>query len=110
FQRHRRGVKLTPAGERLLPFSTRIAKVLADAKRAARDVGVPSGSLEIGTLETDAALRLPALLAAFTRAYPDVRPIVRTGTSNSLTEDVVECRLEGAFVAGPVNHPDLEQE
>jgi len=39
-----------------------------------------------------------------------VRPIVRTGTSCSLVEDVVESRLEGAFVAGPVNHPDLEQD
>jgi DNA-binding transcriptional LysR family regulator len=110
FERHRRGVKLTPAGTRLLPFSARVAKVLADAKRAARDDGVPSGSLEIGTLETTAALRLPALLATFTKAYPDVRPIVRTGTSYSLVEDVVEGRLEGAFVAGPVNHPDLEQD
>jgi DNA-binding transcriptional LysR family regulator len=110
FQRHARGVKVTPAGRRMLPFSARISKLLNDAKSAARDDGVPSGVLEVGTLETTAALRLPSVLASFTKAYPKVRPVVTTGTTCSLIEDVVECRLEGAFVAGPVDHPDLLQE
>ena len=110
FQRHARGVKVTPAGRRMLPFSARISRLLSDAKAAARDDGVPNGVLEIGTLETTAALRLPPVLVNFTRAYPKVRPVVTTGTTCSLIEDVVECRLEGAFVAGPVDHPDLQQE
>ena len=110
FQRHARGVKVTPAGRRMLPFSARISRLLSDAKAAARDDGIPSGVLEVGTLETTAALRLPSVLASFTKAYPKVRPVVTTGTTCSLIEDVVECRLEGAFVAGPVDHPDLQQE
>jgi DNA-binding transcriptional LysR family regulator len=65
--------------------------------------------LEVGTLETTAALRLPSVLASFTKACPNGRPVVTTGTTCSLIEDVVECRLEGAFVAGPVDHPDLQQ-
>jgi DNA-binding transcriptional LysR family regulator len=52
FQRHARGVKITPAGRRMLPFSARISKLLSDAKAAARDDGVPDGVLEVGTLET----------------------------------------------------------
>ncbi len=110
FQRHARGVKITPAGRRMLPFSARISKLLSDAKTAARDDGVPDGVLEVGTLETTAALRLPSVLATFTKAFPKVRPVVTTGTTCSLINDVVECRLEGAFVAGPVDHPDLQQE
>jgi DNA-binding transcriptional LysR family regulator len=110
FQRHARGVKITPAGRRMLPFSARISKLLSDAKTAARDDGVPDGILEVGTLETTAALRLPSVLATFTKAFPKVRPVVTTGTTCSLINDVVECRLEGAFVAGPVDHPDLQQE
>jgi len=110
FQRHARGVKLTPAGRRMLPFSGRISKLIADAKSAARDDGVPSGVLEIGTLETTAALRLPSVLASFARQFPKVRPVVTTGTTCGLIDDVVECRLEGAFVAGPVEHPDIYQE
>jgi DNA-binding transcriptional LysR family regulator len=110
FQRHARGVKVTPAGRRMLPFAVRIARLFNDAKAAARDEGVPGGVLEVGTLETTAAIRLPLILASFAKAYPKVRLVVTTGTTCSLIEDVVECRLEGALVAGPVDHPDLQQE
>jgi len=63
----------------MLPFSARISRLLSDAKAAARDDGVPGGVLEIGTLETTAALRLPSVLASFAKAYPKVRPVVTTG-------------------------------
>jgi DNA-binding transcriptional LysR family regulator len=66
--------------------------------------------MEIGTLETTLALRLPQLIARFAKAYPEVRPVVRTGTTCSLIQDVIDCKLEGAFVVGPVNHPDLHTE
>lgn len=109
FQRHARGVKLTPAGRRMLPFCGRIAKLISDARTAAKDDGLPTGRLEIGTLETTAALRLPPILATFAKTYPEVRLVITTGTTHSLVTDVVECRLDSAFVAGPVEHPDLHQ-
>jgi DNA-binding transcriptional LysR family regulator len=110
FQRHPRGVTTTPAGQRVLPFVARIAKLVSDIKAAAKDEGVPSGALTIGSLETTTALRLSPLLTTFAKTYPDVRLAVTTGTTRKLLEDVVGCRLEGAFVAGPINHPDLEHE
>lgn len=109
FQRHARGVNLTPAGRRMLPFSARMLKLLADAAAAARDDGIPNGSLVIGTLETTAAVRLPGVLAQFAQSFPKVRPTIRTGTTCSLIHDVIDCQLEGAFVAGPVEHVELEQ-
>jgi DNA-binding transcriptional LysR family regulator len=109
FQRHARGVNLTPAGRRMLPFSARMVKLLSDAASAARDDGIPSGSLVVGTLETTAAVRLPGVLAEFARSFPKVRPTIRTGTTCGLIHDVIDCQLEGAFVAGPVDHPELEQ-
>jgi DNA-binding transcriptional LysR family regulator len=84
--------------------------LLSDASAAARDDGKPSGVLEIGTLETTLALRLPLLIARFASAWPEVRPVVRTGTTQSLIQAVVDCKLEGAFVAGPVDHPELQAE
>ncbi|WP_346832396.1 LysR family transcriptional regulator [Pseudomonas abietaniphila] len=110
FQRSAKGVQITPAGRRVLPYAARLSKLLADASAAARDDGTPAGVLEIGTLETTLALRLPLLIARFAKAWPDVRPLVRTGTTNSLIQDVIECKLEGAFVAGPVSHPELHTE
>ena len=110
FHRHVRGVSLTQAGERMLPYAARIAKLVADANLAARDDGHPKGALVLGTLETTAALRLSPILSHFTGMHPQVRLSLTTGTSCSLTADVVECRLDGAFVAGPVDHPDLHVE
>jgi DNA-binding transcriptional LysR family regulator len=110
FHRHVRGVSLTPAGQRMLPYAARIAKLVADAKLAAQDDGPPSGALTLGTLETTAALRLSPILSRFARSYPQVRLSLTTGTSCSLTADVAECRLDGAFVAGPVDHPELHVE
>ncbi len=110
FQRHARGVNLTPAGQRMLPYAGRIAKLIADARTAAMDDGAPAGALALGTLETTAALRLSPILSRFAHAYPQVRLSLITGTSSSLAADVVECRLDGAFIAGPIDHPDLHSE
>jgi DNA-binding transcriptional LysR family regulator len=110
FQRHARGVTPTPAGQRILPFVGRITRLIDEVQAAARDDGAPAGSLVLGSLETTTALRLAPLLTEFAQAWPDVRLVVSTGTTARLTQDVVECRLEGAFVAGPVDHPELHKE
>jgi DNA-binding transcriptional LysR family regulator len=108
FERHSRGVSLTPAGHRLLPYAGRVARLLEDARRAAADDGTPAGPLVIGSLETTAALRLSPLLTAFAAAHPAVDLSLRTGTTCELVEHALQRRIEGAFVCGPVNHPELE--
>ncbi|HYH39411.1 MAG TPA: LysR family transcriptional regulator [Azospirillum sp.] len=110
FHRHSRGVTLTDAGARLLPYAVRVALLLDDARRAAKDDGTPRGALTLGSLETTMALRLPPVLASYAASYPDVDLVLRTGTTAELIRDVLEHRLEGAFVCGPVDHPDLEEE
>ncbi|HET8729158.1 MAG TPA: LysR substrate-binding domain-containing protein [Alphaproteobacteria bacterium] len=110
FQRHARGATLTPAGRRLLPYARKIGRLLEDARRAVRDDGTPTGLLTIGSLETTAALRLSPLLTAYAASHPAVDLVLRTGTTCELVEDVLAHRLEGAFVCGPVNRSDLENE
>lgn len=109
FERHARGVVTTPAGQRMMPFVGRIAKLVEDARAAARDDGAPAGTLMLGSLETTMALRLSPLLADFARKWPQVRLVVSSGNTGKLVRDVVECKLDGAFVAGPVEHPEIEQ-
>jgi LysR family transcriptional regulator, cell division regulator len=110
FQRHARGVIMTSAAKRLLPFVGRITKLVSDAQAAARDEGAPNGTLLLGSMETTAAVRLSPLLSQFAAAYPKVRLAITTGTTSRLLDDVIECRLDGAFVAGPLSHPDLHHE
>lgn len=110
FERSRRGVVLTPAGQRLLPYAARLGALLAEACAVARDDGTPRGRLSIGALETTAALRLPPILAAYAGAWPEVGLAVSTGTSAELVAGVLAHRLDGALAAGPVRHPDLIEE
>ena len=110
FERHARGVSLTAAGRRLLPYADRAARLLADALRAARDNGTPRGVLTVGSLETTAALRLTPLLAGYAADYPEVDLVLRTGTTRELIGEVLEQRVDGAFVCGPVAHPDLHEQ
>ncbi|MDR3531409.1 MAG: LysR family transcriptional regulator [Rhodopila sp.] len=107
FQRHARGVSPTAAARRLLPYAVGVRQLLDEARRAARDDGVPAGPLVVGALETTAALRLAPLLADYAAAYPGVDLSLRTGTTCELIDDVLAHRVEGAFVCGPVDHPEL---
>ncbi len=110
FERHSRGVALTEAGRRLLPYAQQIQLLLDDARRAVADNGTPSGKLTIGSLETTAAMRLSPLLSQYIAIYPQVDLVLRTGTTCELIDHVLDNRVEGAFVCGPVDHPELDSE
>lgn len=107
FERHARGVAPTAAGHRLLPYAPRVSRLLDEARRAALDDGTPRGTLVVGSLETTAALHLTPALTRFAMSYPDVDLTLRPGTTCELLDQVLDGRLEGAFVCGPVAHPDL---
>jgi LysR family transcriptional regulator, cell division regulator len=107
FERSRSGARLTAAGERLMPYAARVDALLEEAGRAARDDGTPRGTLTVGALETTAALRLSPLLASYAKAHPQVDLVLRTGTTAEMVERVLTRELEGAFVCGPVAHPEL---
>lgn len=107
FERHSRGVSLTPAGRRLLPYAEQITALIKEAVRVVRDDDTPQGPLIVGSLETTAAIHLSPLLASYVSKWPKVDLVLRTGTTWELVEQVVSRTLEGAFVCGPIEHPDL---
>jgi len=107
FERHSRGMTLTGAGRRLLPYAQRMAALSREAVLAARDDGEPKGPLSIGSMETTAAVRLPSLLAEFHKRYPAVRLSLRTAPTADLVTAVLDGSLDGAFVAGPIDHAEL---
>jgi DNA-binding transcriptional LysR family regulator len=107
FERHNRGVRLTDAGKRLLPYVERLAVMSREAILAARDDGTPKGPLLIGSMETTAAVRLPPVLARFHNKFPQVQLSLQTGPTAALIENVIDGTLDGAFVAGPISRPDL---
>lgn len=73
FERSRRSVELTPAGEALLPEARRLLVMCERAAEMARDVHEGKvGSLTIGMVGSAAYRLVPALLGHFRRHYPKV--------------------------------------
>jgi len=107
FYRNHRGTVLTDKGKLLLSYADRIFQLIDEARDALGDHPTPRGPLRIGSMESTAAVRLPKLLTRFHREYPDVDLSLKTGTTQQNIEAVLNYELDGAFVAGPVGHPDL---
>jgi DNA-binding transcriptional LysR family regulator len=86
---HRNGKDVTPteAGERLLSYARRLLALAEEA----RDVVArksPEGAVKLGIPEDFAAYRLAELLAAFSRAHPNLRLDVRAYQSLDLKRDL----------------------
>ena len=107
FYRGTRGVTLTRAGERLLPYATQVARLLADAEQAVFSDETPRGPLRLGSMETTAALRLPKLLTAYASRFPEVDIELELGPTDTLIASVLERKIEAAFVAGPISQEYL---
>jgi DNA-binding transcriptional LysR family regulator len=109
FHRSSRKLQITSEGERLLAYADRLLQLADEAQAAMQPDQKPSGQLRIGSMETTAAARLPQVLAAFNRKHPAVDLILDTAPTDHLLDGVLKHRLDLALVAGPVDHPELEQ-
>lgn len=96
FNRHRRGMTLTPEGKKLLSYSKRIIFLTDEMKKAVQSKSEPAGKLEIGTIET--VFQLPNILAAFDKKYKNVDLSLFSGVTEKLQEKVLNHKLDGAFV------------
>lgn len=105
--RHNRGTTLTDKGELLLSYTEKIFELINEARTAMLEDHIPNGPLLIGSMESTAAVRLPKLLSSFHQHYPDVDLSVKTGPTEQHVIDVLDYKLDGAFVAGPIDHPEL---
>ncbi|MGI6014553.1 MAG: LysR family transcriptional regulator [Oscillospiraceae bacterium] len=107
FYRHNRGVSLTPKGEILLQYATDLLNLANETEAALREDGETKGVLAIGSMESTAISLLPGLLSTYHWDNPHVTLTVQTGPTEQSIRGVLDYTLDGAFVAGPVRHPDL---
>ena len=101
FVRHSRGLTLTPDGEVLLAYADRLLQLSTEASEAMKK-GVPRGVFRIGTMESTAAARLPAILSRYHARHPEVRIEIETDVARGLTRRLLNHDIETAFIAEPV--------
>ena len=70
---------------------------------------IPTGKLDIGTVET--VIQLPSILSMYNKKYQHIDISLTTGVTEQLIDEVLNYRLDGAFVTGHSSqiHPDLVQ-
>ncbi len=80
YQRAGRGIRLTAAGEALLPYARRLRDVLGEVQGwAARQHALQEGSLRIAASNTVANYFLLEHLATFRSRYPGIQVQLKTG-------------------------------
>ncbi|WP_257167212.1 LysR family transcriptional regulator [Bradyrhizobium sp. SRS-191] len=96
---NRDGREVTPteAGERLLSYARRLLALAEEARDVVARPG-PDGAVKLGIPEDFAAYRLAKLLAAFSRAHPDLRLDVRADQSLNLKRDIERGDLDLALL------------
>jgi len=108
FRRSHRGVTLTEKGQQLLPYAQQMLSLVERAKAAVSDSRDVGGTVQIGALQSTASARLPDVLRIYAARNAKVDVSVETGTSAELLSKVLDSRLDGAFVSGVEDHPDLD--
>ena len=109
FERHARGVRPTPAGDR---FYEDCRKILGDVENAAQTMrefssGI-SGSLNVGLIPTVTKGILAQVLPDYTHTLPNVDVRVVEAFSGTLTDWVMSGELDFAICTEPPRHDGLE--
>ena len=107
-QRSARGVRLTAAGEILLPYANSLVHVEDRAIRELADNAAGrAGRLRLAYQQASNSPLMSAIMTEFRRRFPKVE--VETGSAYSImnVEQVAAGTMDAAFVTLPVPHPDI---
>jgi len=102
-------IRLTEAGERLLPYARQIIELAEEARAAVAGTEEPAGSLVVGTMESLTSYRLPPLLEFFHHRYPRVRLSLRTTIGDETRQALRQGTYDlGFLMEEATEHPGLE--
>lgn len=98
FDRTGRGLVLTDAGRRLMPYAEQVLATLAEAREAVSGGGPPRGVIRISAPESLCTYRLPELLLRCREQHPAITLVFQPETSTRMLEEVRAGRIDVAFL------------
>ena len=110
FERNRRTVALTAAGEKLLEYGQRVFATLEEAESAAQSMLDPySGRFAFGCASTTLLYQLPPVLAEYASRYPHVELTINSGTIQEVAAQMWSGALDLALVVLPIASAEFKK-
>ncbi|HAJ36769.1 MAG TPA: LysR family transcriptional regulator [Chloroflexi bacterium] len=110
FQRGRRGVSLTSAGETLYTYTREILRLLAEAENAVTDVQhLASGQITVAATPGVGVYLLPDWAQSFRQHYPNLTVTVQTGTTPQIIAGLRSGRMALGLIEGELDE-GIDQE
>lgn len=107
-ERNKNGVKLTSEGMILLPRAKRIISEYEELQAQVNEInGLQSGLIRIGTFSSVATHRLPEIIKAFQKDFPNIEYELLMGTYAEIEEWINDGRVDCGFLRLPVKS-DIE--
>jgi len=108
FERHGRGLSLTPEGVRLMHYSEDILHLVSHAEADLRHgAGELVGDITIGTADAAAFSTLAGVMTAFRQDHPHVRFHIVSGDKDDLEDKVLGGVMDFALVMGTPESPEV---
>lgn len=107
FDRGRRGVTLTKAGNTLHDYALRVFALIAEAENAVTDVRkLAGGQLTIGATPGVGGYLLPDAILGFRQQFPNLSVVLQTGITPQIVHDLRLGRLALGFIEGELTEGD----
>jgi LysR family hydrogen peroxide-inducible transcriptional activator len=104
------GATLTELGREVAARSGRILALVRDLEDLGATQGAPlTGPLRLGVIPSIAPYLLPKLIAATSRAYPDLRLTVRESVTRSLMSELAAGTLDAIVASVPLGGDDFAE-
>jgi DNA-binding transcriptional LysR family regulator len=107
FHRTNRGVVLTLAGEKLYPYAIDIVKKVEEARLKMKNIDYQK-LLKIGSTQSNTTIRLTKFIEKVNKNFQDMKLDFVVDSSLNLIEQILNYKLDIAFVNGNPNHKDIE--
>lgn len=110
FERGRRGVSLTQAGETLMDYSRRLLRLAAEAELALTDVAnLAGGQVTVGATPGVSGYQLPDLVQSFRGRYPRLGVSLRTDITPVIVRQVLGGQLDLGIIEGELRDGETDE-